>query len=83
MVKSAVRELLGNSSLWSHTATSARRRPDLQNARMKNMDDLLEKHRLKWSRPLLDGVPARNTRRAGFRSRTPKQRRDCWTLIRA
>jgi hypothetical protein len=39
---------------------------------MKNMDDLLEKHRLIWSRPLLDGVPARNMHRAGFKSRTPQ-----------
>jgi len=50
VVKSAVREIVGNPSFWSHAAISARRRPDAQNARMKNMDDLLEMHRLKWAR---------------------------------
>ena len=61
MVNSAVRQMARIPSFWSHTATSARRRPEVQNVRMKNMDDLLEQHRLIWSRPLLGGVPADDT----------------------
>jgi hypothetical protein len=64
--------MVGNPSFWSHTATSARRRPVVQNARMTNMDDLLEKHRLIWSRPLLDGTSAGITHRAGIKSQTLK-----------
>ena len=71
MVDSAIQEMVGNPSFWSHAAISARSRPNA-NARMKNMDDLLEKHRHVWSRPLRDGVPAGNTHRAGINSRTPK-----------
>ena len=54
MVDSAIQEMVGNPSFWSHAAISARSRPNA-NARMKNMDDLLEKHRHVWSRPLRDG----------------------------
>jgi len=36
------------------------------------MDDLLEKHRIKWSLPLEYGLSARSAHRAGIKPRTPK-----------
>lgn len=36
VTKRTFREVLGDPSSWSHTATSTRHRPDMQNARIKN-----------------------------------------------
>ena len=36
MANRTFREVLGDPSTWSHTATSSRHRPDMRNARIKN-----------------------------------------------
>ena len=36
MLSRTFREVLGDPSIWSHTATSSRHRPDMRNATIKN-----------------------------------------------